>query len=105
MTDQELADLLGAAPTKAPDPAFRYDVLARAAAHASRRAARTRSLRYAGVLTLVGLAGAGLQAIGAGGPALAAAGVSAVIYCFALAAIEGPKRAIERSRALLHVGL
>jgi hypothetical protein len=105
MIDKDLADLLGTAPAKGPDPAFRYDVLARAAAHASRQAARARALRYAGVLTLIGLVGAGLQAMGAGGPALAAAGVSALIYCFALAAIDGPKRAIERSRALLHAGL
>lgn len=105
MTDHDLADLLGAAPAKGPDPGFRFDVLARAAAATRRRAARTRALRYIGALTLVGMAGASLQAIGAGGAALAAAGVSALIYVVALAAIEGPKRAIERSRTLLQAGL
>lgn len=105
MTDHDLADLLGTAPAKGPDPGFRFDVLARAAAHARRRAARARALRYVGALTLVGLAGASLQTIGAGGAALAAVGVCALIYVVAQAAIAGPKRAFERSRALLQAGL
>jgi hypothetical protein len=105
MIDQDLADLLGSAPPKGPDPGFRFDVLARAAVLVRRRAARVRALRYAGVLTLVGLVGAGLQAIGAGGVALTAAGVCALAFVMALAVNEGPRRALARSRALLSAGL
>jgi hypothetical protein len=105
MTDQDLADLLGPAPADRPDPSFRYDVLARAAARARGKAARAKALRYAGVLTLVGLVGAGIQMMGAGGPALVAAGGGVLVYIVAQLAIEGPRRTLGRSRALLHVGL
>jgi hypothetical protein len=43
MTDEELANLLGEKPAT-PDPAFRFDVLARAAERAQQRAARTRAI-------------------------------------------------------------
>jgi hypothetical protein len=105
MSDQDLADLLGTAPAKGPDPVFRFDVLTRAAAHARRRKARARALRYVGVLTLVGLAGAGLQSIGVDAAAFAAAGVCVFVYAIAQVAIAGPRRAFERSRALLQAGL
>jgi len=53
MTDEELADLLGEKPAT-PDPAFRFDVLARAAQHAQRRAAHIRALNIMLISCTVG---------------------------------------------------
>ncbi len=44
MNDQDLAGLLGDAPA-APDPGFRFDVFARVAERARRRAGHTRAAR------------------------------------------------------------
>jgi hypothetical protein len=53
MTDEELANLLGEKPAT-PDPAFRFDVLARAAQHAQRRAAQIRALNIMLISCTVG---------------------------------------------------
>lgn len=54
MTDEELADLLGAAPAS-PDPAFRYDVFARVIVHDRRNAARRRAVHIVAASTALGL--------------------------------------------------
>lgn len=63
MTDEDLANLLGEKPAT-PDPAFRFDVLTRAAQHAQRNAARTRALNIMLISCTVGAFFALTQAIG-----------------------------------------
>jgi hypothetical protein len=63
MTDEDLANLLGEKPA-APDPAFRFDVIARAAQHAQRRAAHIRALNIILISCAVGAFFALTQAAG-----------------------------------------
>lgn len=102
--DVELAALLGEAP-KAPDPGFRYDVLALTAERARRRVARQRALRLMLVSTLIGLVFPLARAFGVGlaevQPLLLVAGVLALAYVLALLTIDGPRAALARSRAVL----
>ena len=58
MTDEDLANLLGEKPAT-PDPAFRFDVLARAAQRAQRRAAQVRAVN----ITLISCAVGGFFAL------------------------------------------
>jgi hypothetical protein len=63
MTDDELAHLLGEAPT-ATDPTFRFDVFARVAVENRRRAARGRALAIVAGSTALGLICAAAQRAG-----------------------------------------
>jgi hypothetical protein len=63
MTDEDLANLLGEKPAT-PDVAFRFDVFARAAQHAQRRAARARALNIILISSGVGAFFALTQAVG-----------------------------------------
>ncbi len=63
MTDEEFANLLGEKPAT-PDPGFRFDVLARAAQHAQRRAAHIRTVNIVLISCAVGAFFAMSQALG-----------------------------------------
>ncbi len=98
--DRMLAELLGEAPS-ARDPGFRFDVFARVAERARRRAARRRAARYALAFTLIGLVFplarlTGLTLADAE-PWLLAGGVLALAYALAVAAIDGPRALLTRS--------
>jgi hypothetical protein len=63
MTDEDLANLLGEKPAT-PDVAFRFDVFARAAQHAQRRAARMRAVNIILISSGVGAFFALTQSVG-----------------------------------------
>lgn len=104
--DLELAALLGEAP-KTPDPAFRFDVLSRAAERARRRAARQRAFRVTVVFALAGLVFPVSHSLGLGlaqlQPLLLVAGVLALAYVLALWTLEGPRAVLARSRSIWRV--
>ncbi len=105
--DRNLADLLGETP-RTPDPGFRFDVFARIAERAHRRATFVRGAQYMVLFALIGLAVPLVQALGltwAGLQPLAlAAGILAVAYVAAMLAIAGPRPLLARSRALFRLG-
>lgn len=105
--DLELAALLGEAP-RTPDPGFRFDVLARTAHRARRRASRQRAFRLMLVSTAIGLLFPLAQAFGVGfaelQPLLLVAGVLGLAYVLALLTLEGPRAVLARSRVLLRAG-
>lgn len=107
--DLELADLLGQAPRRAPDPGFRFDVLARVADSNRRRGAQARALRQVAVFAAIGLAFPVLQATGFGWseaqPLVLAAAALAAAAAVALLTIQGPSVVLARSRALLRAPL
>jgi peptidoglycan/LPS O-acetylase OafA/YrhL len=104
--DLDLAALLGEAP-KTPDPGFRFDVLARTAERARRRASAHRALRVVIGSTLVGAAFAAFPAFGVNAvrlwPLLLVAGVLGLAYVLALLTVEGPRAALAQSRAMLRM--
>lgn len=104
--DLELAALLGEAP-KTPDPGFRYDVLARVAEHAQRRAAFVRGFKQAGALTLLGISVPLAQALGLGAhqlqPMLLALAAVGCAYILALTFIRGPSVLRAGSRLRVRV--
>jgi hypothetical protein len=104
--DLEMAELLGEAP-KTPDPSFRFDVLARVAAKARRRAALDRAWKQIVVFTLIGVAFPIGQALGltahAVQPVLLVGAVLGFAYLFAALTIQGPGPLLARSRAMLRV--
>lgn len=101
--DLSLAALLGEAPTT-PDPAFRFDVLARVSARAARREAWTRGVMQVAAFTALGMLLALVQyasvSAGAWMPILSVAGALAVSAVFALVVIQGPKAALARARTV-----
>ena len=106
--DFELATLLGEAPAT-PDPAFRFDVLARTAERARRRQARQNAFRMTIMFALIGLIfplahtfGLGLAQVQ---PLLLVAGLLALAYVLALWTLEGPRAVLARSRAVLRLPL
>lgn len=107
--DLELADLLGEAPPRAPDPGFRFDVLTRVAERNRRRAAQARALRQFAVFAAVGLAFPVMQAAGLNWtsvqPILIAAATLTVAAGAALLTIQGPSLVLARSRAFLRAPL
>jgi hypothetical protein len=103
--DRDLADLLGEAPPSAPDPGFRFDVLALVARRARRRAALDRALNQVAVFAAVGLIfpvarAAGLS-IDTVEPVLWVGGVLALAFVAAFFTIQGPRLAWARSTAAL----
>lgn len=102
--DREMAELLGEAP-RTPDPGFRFDVLARVAARARRRAALERAWKQIVGFTLLGAVFPIASALGlsweTAQPLVLAGGVLAFAYLFAALTIQGPKPLLARSRALL----
>lgn len=100
MNDDELANLLGEAPAT-PDPAFRYDVFARVAIEARRRAARRRAVNIVAASTAVGLfcalAQAGGFTVEAAQPLFYAAAVAALIYLLADEARKSSQSALARA--------
>ena len=106
MNDLELAALLGDAP-RAPDPAFRFDVFARMAERALRRAARRRAGVTVAMFAGIGLAFPAAQAAGftlaQAEPWLMVAGVVSLAYVLAVLTIEGPHALLARLRLLLRV--
>ena len=107
--DLELANLLGEAPPNAPDPAFRYDVFARVAERARRRAAVTRGLNQIAAFAAIGLIFPVVQAAGlsleTAQPVLWVAGTLTAAAAVALLTIQGPRGVLARSRAMLRVPL
>lgn len=103
--DLDLANLLGEAPSAAPDPGFRYDVFARVAERARRRAALSRGLNRIATFTAIGLGLAIAQAAGltfdAAQPILVASGALLCAAAVATLTIGGPKAVLARSRAML----
>lgn len=106
--DLDLANLLGEAPNT-PDPAFRFDVMARTAERARRRASHQKAYRIMLASTLLGLVFATGQALGLGyhhlQPLLLVAGVLGLAYVLALITISGPRAVLARSRAILRAPL
>lgn len=105
MTDDiEMAELLGAAP-RTPDPGFRFDVVARIAARARRRAALERAWKQVVAFTLIGAVFPIAQTLGlsweAAQPLVLAGAVLLSAYLFAALTIQGPRPLLARSRALL----
>jgi hypothetical protein len=105
--DRTMADLLGEAPG-APDPGFRFDVFARIAERARRRAALHRVAKHAAAFAGLGLAVPVVEALGLtwadAQPLALTAGIVALAYFAAALAILGPRPLLARSRALLRVG-
>jgi len=103
--DHDLADLLGKAPSDAPDPGFRFDVLARVTLRARRRAALDRALNQVAAFAAIGLIFPLAQAAGLGvdalQPLLLAGGVLAAAAAAAFFTISGPRLAWAQSRAAL----
>lgn len=108
MTDEDLANLLGAKPAT-PDPAFRFDVLARAAQHAQRRAAQTRALNIILISSAVGAFFAMTPAVGFrienAEPLLYAAAAVASAFIFAQETIKGRRSPLARAFAHLRFRL
>jgi hypothetical protein len=102
MTDEDLANLLGEKPAT-PDPAFRFDVLARAAQHAQRAAARTRALNIILVSSAVGAFFALTPAVGFrvenAEPLLYAAAAVASAFVFAQETVKGRRSPFARAFA------
>ena len=102
--DSMLADLLGEAPAS-PDPGFRFDVFARVAERARRRAGMRRAATTVAVFAAIGavfpLAAAAGITLEDVRPVLLLAGALASAYLLALVGIEGPRGALARSRAWL----
>lgn len=107
--DIELANLLGEAPPKAPDPAFRFDVFARVNERARRRAAFTRALNRVAIFAAIGLIFPLAQAAGlswqSAQPVLLAAGGLTAAAAVAVLTIQGPRGVLARSRAILRAPL
>jgi hypothetical protein len=107
--DLELANLLGEAPPDAPDPGFRYDVFARVAERARRRAALNRALNQIAAFAAIGLIFPVAQAAGlsleTAQPVLVVAGALTVAAAAALLTIQGPRAVLARSRAWLRAPL
>ncbi len=103
--DRDLAGLLGEAPPGAPDPGFRFDVLALVAHRARRRAALDRALNQIAIFAGVGLVFPVARAAGLGvdpvAPVLLVGGVLALAAAAAFLTISGPRLALARSRAAL----
>ncbi|MBL8546879.1 MAG: hypothetical protein JNL81_10465 [Hyphomonadaceae bacterium] len=104
--DSDLAGLLGEAP-RAPDPGFRFDVLARTAERARRRKARQNAFRTVVTFALIGLVFPIAHALGLGlqelQPVLLAVGLLALAYVLALATLQGPRAVLARSRAVFRI--
>lgn len=102
--DRELADLLGEAPARSPDPGFRFNVLARVSERAQRRAAMSRALNQVAVFAAIGLIFPIAQAAGldwtSARPMLIAGAALATAGAVALVTILGPRTVLHRSRAL-----
>ena len=107
--DIDLASLLGEAPPEGPDPGFRFDVFARVAERARRRAAFTRALNRIALFAAIGLIFPLAQAAGfswqAAQPVLLAAGAITAAAAVAVLTIQGPRGVLARSRAMLRVPL
>ncbi|HYD86567.1 MAG TPA: hypothetical protein VEA80_03765 [Vitreimonas sp.] len=107
--DLELADLLGEAPPRGPDPGFRFDVLARVAERNRRRSMAARALRQVAVFFAIGLVFPVVQAAGldwsSAQPVLIVAGALTAAAATALLTIGGPGLVVSRSRALLRAPL
>lgn len=108
MTDEDLANLLGEKPAT-PDPAFRIDVLARAAQHAQRRAAQTRALNIVLISCAVGaffgLAQAASITLPNMEPLLYAFAAVASALFFAQEAVKGRRSPFARAFAHLRFRL
>lgn len=95
--DVSLAALLGE-PPQTPDPGFRFDVFARMAERARRRAALERGALQVAAFTAIGLILALIQfgsvAAGAWGPMLACLGALVLTAAVAFTVIRGPKAAL-----------
>ena len=103
--DLDLADLLGEAPAAAGDPVFRYDVLARAASRARRRASVRRGLDQVAVFAAIGLVFPLARAAGlsfdTAQPVALAGGVLAAAALVGFLSLYGPRGALARSRRAL----
>jgi hypothetical protein len=101
-----MADLLGEAP-RASDPRFRFEVFARIAEHARRRAALRRAAHTFALFAAIGFVFPILQALGVTWadvqPLALTGGVVALAYLFAALTIQGPGAVLARSRAVLRV--
>lgn len=99
MKDQDLAGLLGEAPA-APDPAFRFEVLARVAERARRRIGYTRAARMIVASSAIGgffpLARAAGFTMADAQPLLYAAIAVGLAYFLAREAVKGPSSALAR---------
>lgn len=108
MNDDELANLLGAAP-QAPDPAFRLEVFARVALAAQQRAARRRALSIVVVSTATGaffgLAQAAGVTIETLQPLFYALGAAGSTYVLAMEAMKGRRSVLARTLGQLRFRL
>lgn len=103
--DLDLANLLGEAPAAVADPVFRYDVLARAASRARRRASLQRALDQVAVFAAIGLVFPLARAAGlsfdTAQPVALAGGVLAAAALVGVLSLYGPRGALARSRRAL----
>lgn len=101
--DLDLANLLGEAPAAVADPVFRYDVLARAASRARRRASLQRALDQVAVFAAIGLVfllrAAGLSSDTAQ-PVALAGGVLAAAALVGVLSLYGPRGALALAPSL-----
>jgi uncharacterized membrane protein YfcA len=108
MTDEELANLLGARPAT-PDLAFRIDVFARVAQHKQRRAARTRALNIvaasSGVGAFFGLAQAAGFNTETAQPLFYALVAVGAAYLLAMEAVKGRRSPFARAVSQLRFRL
>jgi hypothetical protein len=107
--DLDLANLLGEGPPDGPDPGFRYDVFARVAERARRRAALSRAANQVAAFAAIGLIFPLAQIAGfsweSAQPVVLAAAALTVAAAAAVLTIQGPRGVLARSRAMLRAPL